>query len=235
MNVDESPLNRSVASHAEELIRTMVLEGTLRAGERLNEVALAESLGISRGPVREAIKRLSGQGLLTMAPRRGAFVKSYEPKEIIDLYELRAALELYAVRLAVYRASDEDLQELEDWLVHGQEPSDEAEGQKGEPYVAELDFHQRLVQLSGNEAIQRELADANHKLFLALRPTQRTTNRKKHAVSVHLEILEEVQKRNVEESLELLSAHLSDSMSNSLNVLGLADTSNLLNIEGKGV
>jgi DNA-binding GntR family transcriptional regulator len=217
----------SIPSQAEEVLRQMILEGTLSPGERLNEVAIADSIGISRGPLREAIKRLSGQGYLTMETHRGAFVKAYEPQEIVDLYELRSALELYAVRLVVERASDQQLDELAARLA---EESDrirrhESDAPSSEPYASELDFHQQLMALSGNQAIKDQLSDANHKLFLALRPTIRTDTRKEHAVASHMEILDRVRARDADAGVELLTMHLADSMTNSLSVLGLSGRS----------
>ncbi|KAA9153651.1 GntR family transcriptional regulator [Microbacterium lushaniae] len=218
----------SLPSQAEDLIREMILDGTLGAGERLNEVAIAESIGISRGPLREAIKRLSGQGYLTSETHRGAFVKQYTPQEIVDLYELRSALELHALRLAVQRAADDDLQALAQKLSqeydrltrHAADAADQRE-----PYVSELDFHEQLVALSGNREIRDQLSHANHKLYLALRPTARTSTREEHAASAHREILERVLARDADGAVELLAAHLADSMSNSLSVLGLSDSS----------
>ncbi len=220
-----SPIQRlSIPSQAEDLLLAMILDGTLAAGDRLNEVALAESIGISRGPLREAIKRLSGQGYLTMEAHRGAFVKSYEPREIVDLYELRSALELYAVRLVVSRASDESLyslaQRLDEEGDRLQHPQDRPQS---EPYVSELDFHQQLVALSGNQVIRDQLADANDKLFLALRPTKRTTTRVAHALISHREVLDRVRARDADGAAALLAEHLLDSMNNSLSVMGLAD------------
>lgn len=213
----------SIPSQAEEVLRRMILDGTLQAGERLNEVAIAESIGISRGPLREAIKRLSGQGYLTMATHRGAFVKNYEPQEIVDLYELRLALELFALKLAVERASDAELGDLAARLVHEEERlrAHAADADASEPYASELDFHQHLVALSGNQLIVEQLADANHKLFLALRPTPRTETRKEHAIASHIRILDVVRTRDADAAVATLSEHLMDSMSNSLSVLGL--------------
>lgn len=227
MDLSAAITRPSIPSQTVDVLRQMILDGTLSAGERLNEVAIAESIGISRGPLREAIKTLAGQGYLTTKTHRGAYVKRYEPQEIVDLYELRSALELYALRLTVERASDHDLESLAERLAAENEriirhAADET-GQS-EPYAAELDFHQQLVALSGNQAIRDQLSDANHKLFLALRPTTRTEVRKEHAVSSHLQILDRVLARDADGSVEKLTNHLLDSMTNSLSVLGLSET-----------
>ena len=217
----------SISQQAEDHIRALVLDGTLKAGERLNEVSIAESIGISRGPLREAIKRLSGQGYLTMETHRGAFVKVYLPKEIIELYELRSALELFAVRLSVRRAADRQIEELFRGLAEEQRRVDSAAKgptpQTAGPYVAELDFHQQLVELSGNDLIRTQLLDANHKLYLALSPTHRSDVRKRHTVTSHLEILEALRDRHEDRCVDLLKDHLTDSMHNSLQVMGLED------------
>ncbi|WP_336659849.1 GntR family transcriptional regulator [Leucobacter sp. USHLN153] len=212
----------SISAQAESYLRGMILEGTLSPGDRLNEVALAEAIGISRGPLREAIKRLSGQGYLTMEAHRGAYVRSYSPREIVDLYELRSALELFAIRLAVERASTADLEALNEQLkAEKARIRAHAAGEHSEPYVAELDFHQQLVALGANAAINEQLQDANHKLFLALRSTSRSERRREQSAADHAVILERVMARDVDGSVSLLTGHLMDSMSNSLSVLGL--------------
>lgn len=210
----------SIPHQAEEIIRGMILDRTLAAGERLNEVALAESIGISRGPLREAIKALAGQGYLTMEVHRGAFVKEWKPQEIVDLYELRSALELYSVRLVVDRASDADLEALARKLDE-EEARIRQSADQSEPYVSELDFHEQLVTLGRNQAIREQLADANHKLFLALRPTTHSVERRIHAVVAHREVLDRVRARDEDGAIALMIDHLMDSMNNSLSVMGL--------------
>lgn len=210
----------SIPHQAEEIIRGMILDRTLAAGERLNEVALAESIGISRGPLREAIKALAGQGYLTMEVHRGAFVKEWQPQEIVDLYELRSALELYSVRLVVDRASDADLEALARKLDE-EEARIRQSADQSEPYVSELDFHEQLVTLGRNQAIREQLADANHKLFLALRPTTHSVERRIHAVVAHREVLDRVRARDEDGAIALMIDHLMDSMNNSLSVMGL--------------
>lgn len=219
-----SGINRSSIPHqAEEMLRGMILDGALAPGDRLNEVALAESIGISRGPLREAIKALAGQGYLTMEVHRGAFVKTWEPQEIVDLYELRSALELYSVRLVVDRASDDALAAVATELSEEEARLREsADRPQSAAYISELDFHQKFVDLGGNRAIREQLADANHKLFLALRPTSHSVERRIHALESHREVLDRVRARDEDGAVGLMKEHLLDSMNNSLSVLGLS-------------
>src|SRR5690606_1912466 len=98
---------------------------------------------------------------------------------------------------------------------------DSADRPQSEPYVSELDFHEHLVTLGGNRAIREQLADANHKLFLALRPTSHSVARRAHMLLSHREILELVITRDEDAAVALMKDHLVDSMNNSLSVLGL--------------
>src|SRR3954465_2999259 len=90
-------------------LRSEILAGHLEPGTELAEVALSEQLGVSRGPLREAIGRLAAEGLVTVRPRRGAVVRSLSKEEFVELYQVREALELMAVRLAVPRLTADDL------------------------------------------------------------------------------------------------------------------------------
>src|SRR5260370_22139247 len=86
----------------------------LPAGAELSEVALSRELSVSRGPIREAMGRLAAEGLVTVRPRRGAEVRSLTPEELIDAYQVREALEVLAVLLAVPRITDADLAGLDE-------------------------------------------------------------------------------------------------------------------------
>ena len=96
-----------------ENLRTAILDGNLKAGQRLMEVQLAEQLGVSRTPIREAIRKLELEGLVVMLPRKGAYVANMSFKDLIDVLEVRASLEGLAGSLAAERRRDEDIEELE--------------------------------------------------------------------------------------------------------------------------
>ena len=98
-------LRESVAGE----IRRMIMDGQLAPGERLFEDRLAEQLGVSRNPVREAIRALEGSGLVEVRPRRGAYVSQLDPHQATQLLELRAVIESYAARLAARNRTHADL------------------------------------------------------------------------------------------------------------------------------
>ena len=202
----------------ESVLRQMVLDGTLNPGDRLNEVVLSQALGISRGPLREAIQKLAGEGLLRIRSHRGAFVRKYEPQELIELYEMRAALELYAVRLAVRRAPDQELAELHAMLIESDETDHSLD--RG-PYLGELDFHQRLVMLAHNSVMNESCLEMNRRLYLALSHSPRDPERVRHAVAEHLEVTAALQSRDAQVATDVMEAHHERSMRNTLAVLGL--------------
>src|SRR5687768_11444608 len=96
-------LVRNASALAADLIREAIMDGRLEPGARLKEERLAQDLGISRTPVREALQRLNTEGLVQARPNRGTFVRAYEPAELDELYELRALLEGHAARRAAER------------------------------------------------------------------------------------------------------------------------------------
>lgn len=96
-----------------ENIRSAILEGTLKPGERLMEIKLADQLGVSRTPVREAIRKLELEGLVIMLPRRGAFVANMNKRDLIELLEVRTGLEGLAAYFAAGRISENGIMKLE--------------------------------------------------------------------------------------------------------------------------
>lgn len=108
-NMDEYLPLRDVVFNT---LRQAILIGELKPGERLMEIHLADRLGVSRTPIREAIRKLELEGLVVMIPRKGAQVAKITEKNLKDVLEVRRALDMLAVRLACERMSEEDKQEL---------------------------------------------------------------------------------------------------------------------------
>ncbi|NLM04305.1 MAG: GntR family transcriptional regulator [Clostridiales bacterium] len=95
-----------------QYLRESILDGKLEPGKRLMEMQLAEELGVSRTPIREAIRKLELEGLVIMEPRKGAYVADISVKDMMDVLEIRAALEGLAASLATERMTDEDIEDL---------------------------------------------------------------------------------------------------------------------------
>lgn len=100
-----------------EYLRNAILNGTLKPGERLMEISLADQLGVSRTPVREAIRKLEKEKFVEMIPRKGAYVANLTARDILEVLEIRIVLEGFASKLAAERMGDEDVAELESILA----------------------------------------------------------------------------------------------------------------------
>ena len=122
MTVGDS--HRTLREVVADEIRGMIMRGELEPGERLPEDRLAEQLGVSRNPVREAIRALEGTGLVEVVPRRGAHVSRVEPEQVVQLLELRAVLEAFAARRAASGRTDADLAALQECIDVGRAASE---------------------------------------------------------------------------------------------------------------
>jgi len=129
-------------------LQQMIYAGVLKPGERLNEVAIAADMGLSRGPVREAIKVLAGKGLVTAVANKGVFVKQLSVKEMLEVYDLRAAVFGMAAALASELITPPRRAKLERLL----EQMDQAEAAEASDdyYDINLRFHSALVEASSN-------------------------------------------------------------------------------------
>lgn len=146
MKVPQITAHQSLADLAYAAIREEIVSGRLRGGERLVEAQLARDLGTSRGPVREALRRLSDEGLADILPRRSAVVRELTDDEIQAIADFRIAIETMAARLAVRRkASTRPLHALVAKLARAADRADEAE-----VVALDLAFHRALCGSSGN-------------------------------------------------------------------------------------
>jgi DNA-binding GntR family transcriptional regulator len=151
-------VRQSLAQLVQRELERQILSGDLAAGERLNEVALAQRLEVSRGPVREALRSLEEAGLVQFEKNRGATVRVISPEAAMEIYEIRAVLEALACRRAAARAGRAEIDGLKP-LVEQMDLA--AQGRDvGSFNRLNIAFHERLVELSGS----RELAVAYRRL-----------------------------------------------------------------------
>lgn len=134
-----------------ETLREAIISGVLRPGERLMEIQLAEELGVSRTPVREAIRKLELEGFVIMIPRRGTYVADLSIKDINEVFEVRSALDSLANGLAAERITEEELEQMERLLVQIGACVDNGNMEK----IVELDgqFHDILYRASRNDRL----------------------------------------------------------------------------------
>lgn len=150
-------------------LKEAILSGELKDGQRLNEVEVAQWLGVSRGVVREAIRELEADGILAYEPYRGTFVRAWTAERVQELYSLRSVLEEYAIELAVGRIHEDDIEQLSS-LVEGMR---QAAQENNPSRVANLDleFHKKLYILSGHSLLIDTLNNLNGQTHLLLMAT----------------------------------------------------------------
>jgi DNA-binding GntR family transcriptional regulator len=187
-------------------LRQQILADQLAPGTELSEVALSRDLAVSKGPIREAIGRLAAEGLVTVRPRRGAEVRSLTLQELIDAYQVREALEVMAVRIAVPRCTETDLAGLNELVSRMAEFA--MQDQVAEFFAANVAFHELLCELSGN----RKLQEVHHRLGGEISRFQARTLALRgslgSSVAEHRAILAAVRLGDVDKACELTAAHV---------------------------
>ena len=211
------PLVRNASAVATELIRQAILDGGLSPGERLKEEELAQRLGISRTPVREALLILQTEGLVEAAPNRGATVRAHDADDLDDLYQLRALLEGHAARQAALRATDEAIAAL--WASCDRFSNVAKEDDVRAIVQENLFFHHAVLEASGSarlDAMVRKVIELPlvYKSYIWYSPRQREISVHYHRQITHAlemrdaERAEWVMKEHVFEARDLLVAHV---------------------------
>lgn len=195
--------DRPSGQDAYERIVDEIRAGSLRPGDRLTETELAMRLGISRTPVREAIRQLEADGLVSHVPRMGAAIRRLDHAEISELYDMRAVLEGTAARFAAQVASRIEIDELH--AIH------QAMGQSRDPVTLarhNTQFHAALRDAARNRFLIRAVA-AIHKTLLILGPsTMEEGHRASEAQSEHAAILAALDARDPEAAEAAMRAHI---------------------------
>jgi len=189
-----------------EAIREAIINGTLKPRERLMEIQLAEELGVSRTPVREALRKLELEDFIVMLPRKGAYVADISFKDIADVFEIRAALESLAAGLAAERITDEELEELERNLVEKAEAIISNDLEK----LVEVDtkFHETIYNASRNERLKTIINNLREQIQRFRTTSLAYPGRMKQSLAEHRSIVEAIQSRDVQLARHLAQEHI---------------------------
>lgn len=200
-----------------ESLREAIIGGILMPGERLMEQQLAEELGVSRTPVREAIRKLELEGFVVMIPRKGAYVAGISLKDVADVFEIRAALEGLAAGLAAERITDDELEELERILVRKAEIIEENNLEQ----LIEIDtmFHDHLYRASRNEKLVQIINNLREQIQRFRSTTLAYPGRMKVALEEHKKIVEAISERNVVLAQQLAQEHIENAENSMLETI----------------
>lgn len=198
--------NATLTQRVYRNLREDILANRLLPGTSLTEVKLATALGVSRGPVREALRLLGADGLVSLVPRRGAVVNSLTREEFLDSYRIREALEVLAIRLATPRLTRESIEELE---LLQEEMQRCAEGSDPQGFFeANMAFHSLIVRQSGNQ----KLEEIYFPLFTQIRRYRLSSMSLRggllRSCEEHREIINAIKNGSADEATRLLSEHI---------------------------
>lgn len=188
-----------------EALRRAIVTGELAPGQQIRQEALAEAYGVSRVPLREALKILEGEGQVTYEPHRGYFVTELSVTDLIEVYRIRTLLESEAVRVGVPRLSEEDVERAADAVADCEAAA--ARGDLTAMTAANRRLHFGLVEAAGMPRLARlvrvlwDATDAYRSVYYGDGANRDAVN------AEHRAVLEAVRRRDVEEAVRLLDIH----------------------------
>ncbi|EPO2947243.1 GntR family transcriptional regulator [Vibrio cholerae] len=215
-----SPLVRQASTEKEstksenltEYLIEAIVEGQLAPGSKISEPELAKQFQVSRGPLREALMRVEGLGLIERIPHIGARVIQLSPVKLVELYAVREALEGMAARLAARNITEIELAGLESLLSTHSTHIDQVEGASYFHQQGDFDFHYRIIQASRNQQLIGLLCDELYHLLRMYRyQSPRSHSRPVEALEEHKFILRAIRQRDEELAEMLMRRHISRS------------------------
>jgi DNA-binding GntR family transcriptional regulator len=199
------------AERALDELRELILVGALPSGSRLGEVELAERLGVSRTPVREALSRLAAEGLVEISPNRGARVATWTVAELEGVFDLRLSLEPQLTAFSVPNAAAADVEELDDLAHRMVEVGSPGPRQDLDALVPlNRAFHGRLVALAGHPALATALAAAIHPPIVRRNFHAYDGESLRRSLAHHLEIVAAMRAGDPGWARAVMTAHISN-------------------------
>lgn len=189
-------------------LRKAILTGELKPGERLMEIHLANRLGVSRTPIREAIRKLELEGLVTMIPRRGAEVADITEKNLKDVLEVRRALEGLAIELACERITEEKKKDLKEKLAQ----VETAVSTKDSSAIASADvaFHNTIVEASDNDRLIQLVNNLGEQMYRYRFEYIKDESKHGQIKREHKIMFDSIMEKDREKAVEIVKTHISN-------------------------
>ena len=193
-------------------LKNSILAGEFENGAELREIALAKKLGVSRTPVREALRQLEQEGLVEIYPNRGAYVKGITYKDVEDIFRIRARLEGLCAEMAVSSITHEQLDKLDEIILL----SKFYEEKKDMEHLLKMDsqFHEVLFESCGSKMLEHQLKDFHQYVQKARLRSLKRQERAKKSTQEHEEILLAIKDRDAKRADELATRHILNAIAN---------------------
>ena len=202
LNLSQPALYEQVA----ERLRDRIYAHELVPGMWVDEQKLAEEYGISRTPMREALKVLASEGLVQLKPRRGCYVTELSEEDLDEIFPVMALLEGRVAYEATVKATDKELKALD--AIHQRLEKHAKQSNIDGFFEANQDFHQALQQIAGNKWLQKAIDDLRIVVRLTRRDSLRLDGRVTQSLEEHRAILAAIQRRDAKEAGSLMHDHL---------------------------
>jgi DNA-binding GntR family transcriptional regulator len=199
---------RALYEEVAELLRQRIFSRELEPGSWIDELKIAEEYGISRTPLREALKVLAAEGLVTMKVRRGAYVTEVSEKDLADVYHLLALLESDAAGVVAERATDDELASLQT-LHHELEA---AVGERDRFFALNEQFHMRVLELARNRWREQMVADLRKVMKLNRHNSLFKSGRLEESLAEHRAIVAALTQRNAALTVQRMREHFQNGL-----------------------
>ncbi len=206
----------SLRGRVYEQLRADILNGIYGEHEELKEATLGEKMGVSRTPVREALRQLELEGLVEIIPNKGARVTGITRKDFDDIYQIRYLLEGLSARWATEHVTQEQLEKMEEVLYLTEFHA--GKGNYAQVYELDSQFHELMYEASGSKMLNHILSDF-HMYVTRLRKTSLASkNRSKYSTQEHRAILEAIKERDADKAEECAHDHIKSTIKNNHDI-----------------
>lgn len=219
-----APAGRVMSDETVARLEELIMKGNLRPGVRLPEQQLADSLGVSRGPLREAIRTLEGRRLLERIPHAGVCVVQLSLDDLAQLLDMREALEGMACRLAAEQMTAPEIRRLRDTAMRIERALEEGPRETLFASVADVDFHRQIAVGSRNKWIERQLCQDLYSLLrlYRLHAARNSPENAQETAKEHHAIIDRIHARDADGAESAMREHVRHSRERVLALIGSA-------------
>ncbi|MBD8067924.1 GntR family transcriptional regulator [Bacillus sp. PS06] len=202
---------KTMTEYVYEELKSNILSGIYKPGDKLTEISLANELEVSRTPVRDAVHRLEAEGLVSLTPHKGITVKKLTKKDVQDFHQIRIVLEGLAAKLAALNATDQELELFKEFLIGMEEVYDREKEHEQYKEIAKknVEFHQMICQIAKNDMLTKMLDSLS--IPIAVARASNWTNfkeRKNQAMVEHREIAKAIISKDAELAQAITEKHI---------------------------
>lgn len=207
--------DHSLRGRVFQKIREDILTGVYKEHDELREVSIGEELGVSRTPVREALRQLELEGLVTIVPNKGAYVTGITPQDVHDIYKIRSLLEGLCARWATEHITGRQIEELEEIILLSEFHLRRKSAEQAEQ-VSELDgkFHKVLYEASNSRILEHVLSDFHKYVQMARMMSVGAKDRAERSIEEHRDILKAIKDKDPDKAEWLANQHIMKVMEN---------------------